>query len=498
MNCSMILKLFISKITTSLFVLLVTVPVTTFSQQLVRHTYASQMVKDSIKYNVWLPRDYSPKDKYPSIYINNYGALGFNGMLAAAHINNFMNTLPKAIVIEILSGDMKNMGYSYETGLVDTMGKRFINALAREIIPQIENQYHTTKFRAFIGQSYSASYANYLFQHEAGLFNAYVLFTPEKLEDNKPPFELTEKLKKYYNSHPTLYYLAPAAHDLPRRVEYAKSIQKDLTALDSNTFHFKYQLFENADHNSIVTHGLLPAIEYLFSFYNLSEKQSGKMVDAFKMQQNQLNAIYGVQLPVNSRFQFKYSNIAAERKDIDGMDLVAAYFQDESKPDNPLMLFNTAYTYYDSFKDYPKAEKYFRMSIESGKKFGKAYTSNGYSWLSTMYLDGLDDFNKAWAVLEEAYDYTNSSLYKYRLGALAVKAGKNLDKGINNLNFFLLNQPTTFPERLMAKEEGAYLLLAKCYYMQKNYMKAKVNLAQCLKVNSKYAAAIAWKDEVKL
>lgn len=92
------------------------------------------------------------------------------------------------------------------------------------------------------------------------------------------------------------------------------------------------------------------------------------------------------------------------------MDLVAAYFQDDTKSDNSLMLFNTAYTYYDSFKDYPKAEKFFRLSIESGKKFGKAYTTNGYTWLSTMYLDGLNDFDKAWAVLEEAYEYTNSSL----------------------------------------------------------------------------------------
>lgn len=81
---------------------------------------------------------------------------------------------------------------------------------------------------------------------------------------------------------------------------------------------------------------------------------------------------------------------------------------------------------------------------------------------------------------------------------MAVKADKNLEKGIKNLNYFLLNKPITFPDRLMAKEEAAYLLLAKCYYKQKNYKKAKTNLEKCLKVNSNYAAAIAWKGEVKL
>ncbi|AZI26444.1 hypothetical protein EA772_14270 [Pedobacter sp. G11] len=479
-------------------VLFFIVPFLSFAQQLVKHGYSSPIVGDTIKYNVWLPKDYNSLEKYPSIFINSYGALSSNGMLAAAYINNFMNNLPKAIVIEILSGDMPNMGYSYESGMVDSIGKKFISSLKTEIIPQIERDYHITKFRAFIGQSYSASYANYLFQHEPGLFNGYVLFTPEKLEENQPPFEVSEQLRKYYNSHPTLYYIAPAGNDIPRRIEYAKDIEKKLMGLDSNTLHFKYELFKEADHNSIVSYGLLPAIKYLFSFYDFEEKKPGSLADAFKMQQKQLISIYGLELPVNSRFQFKYINVAAERKDIEGMDLVATYFQDDKKRDNALMLFNTAYTYYDSFKDYSKAEKYFRMSIESGKKSGKAYTSNGYSWLSTMYIDGLKDFDKAWSVLEEAYDYTKSSIYKYRLGVLAVKSGKNLEQGINNLNFFLLNKPTTFPERLMAKEEAAYLLLAKCYYMQKNYTKAKVNLARCLKLNSNYAAAISWKNEVKL
>ncbi|MGO4875656.1 hypothetical protein ACEN2P_03575 [Pedobacter psychrotolerans] len=85
---------------------------------------------------------------------------------------------------------------------------------------------------------------------------------------------MTENLLNYYNSYQTLYYLAPAAHDLPRRNEYAKDVQRKLTELDSTKFHLKYQLFENADQNSIVTHGLLLAIEYLFSFYNLFENKT--------------------------------------------------------------------------------------------------------------------------------------------------------------------------------------------------------------------------------
>src|SRR5579859_3782091 len=163
------------------------------AQEVVHRTFFSQALKDSIRYDVWLPRDWNINGHYPSVYMNSYGALGGgNGMLVAANLNNFINQFPSSIVIDIQSGQMDKMGYSYTTGEVNTTGLRFIASLEHELIPQIEANYKATRFRAFIGHSFSSSYANYLFLHKPGLFNAYLLFTPEKIDREQPPFTIDD------------------------------------------------------------------------------------------------------------------------------------------------------------------------------------------------------------------------------------------------------------------------------------------------------------------
>jgi predicted alpha/beta superfamily hydrolase len=475
------------------------IPSFTYSQTVVDREYLSKFTEDTIKYKVWVPKDWNKNDHYPSIYINKYGALSGNGMLAAAYINNFMNSFPKSIVIEITSGDMKNMNYSYETGEVGERGKKFISSLKNELIPSIENEFNSTKFRAFVGQSYSASYSNYLFLNEPSLFNAYILFAPERLKEGQPTFEITEELKAYYKTHRTLYYIAPAGNDIDRRKNYARKIEQELHNVDSSNFHFKLEMFAQADHNSIVTHSLLSGLTFIFSRYTSNIKESQDLVQTFKIKQKEIKDIYGLEIPRNSKSQSPFLGSASSKKDRLAMDFVADYFQDSSASDNALMLFNTAYVYYDSFNDFGNAERYFKMSIESAKKDNiPIYILNGYSWMSQMYLDGLKDFTKAWAALEEGYRYTHSSLYHYKLGSMAAKTGKNLDKGIESLLAFLNDPPKSFPEKEMFKEEGAYLLLSKCFYKKKELRAAKEYLLKSLSTNDKYDAALEWKAESKL
>jgi predicted alpha/beta superfamily hydrolase len=474
-------------------------PYKAYTQTLIERQYVSKYTEDTVKYKVWVPRDWTPDGQYPSIYVNQYGALAYNGMLVAAHVNNFINSFPKSLVIEITSGDMKNMNYSYETGKVGKLGEHFILSLRHELIPNIERDFKATKFRAFIGQSYSGSYANYLFLNEPDLFNAYIVFTPERLNESQPKFVIDSRLIDYYKDHSTLYYVAPAGNDLDRRKEYAKRIQQEVSKLDSSNFHFKYELFSEADHNSIVSHSLLSALNYIFHFYNVDIESVSNTITAFKGKEKILKDLYGLIIPKNSKSQSSFLQLASNKKDTAGMDFVANYFQDSLKLDNALMLFNSGYVYYDTFHDFTNAEKYFRMSIESAKKHKNSiYLVNGYSWLSRMFLDGLKDIDKSWLIIEEGFEYTQSVVYKYKLGSLAAETGRNLDEGIRNLKYFLAKPVTSFPENQMFTEEGAYLLLSKCYYKKNKISVARKYVQMSLLLNEKYEPALQWKAQVKL
>lgn len=64
------------------------IPICKFCSQLMKHGYSPPIAGDTIKYKVWLPKVYNSLEKYLSIFINSYGALGCNLMLARADFHN--------------------------------------------------------------------------------------------------------------------------------------------------------------------------------------------------------------------------------------------------------------------------------------------------------------------------------------------------------------------------------------------------------------------------
>ncbi|MEH3115956.1 alpha/beta hydrolase [Pedobacter terrae] len=472
-----------------------------FCQTKIKKVFFSKVLNDSIHCNIWLPKNWNANGRYPSVYLNAYGALGGgNGMLVAANINNFVNNLPPSVVIDITSGQMDKMDYNYETGETGKTGKSFIECLKTELIPHIETDYKTTNFRAFIGQSYSSSYANYLFLKQPGLFNAYILFTPEKITKEQPPFEISDELIAYYKAHPTFYYLAPAGKDIERRKDYANEIKQKITVLDSANFHFKYELFPDAGHNDIVSYGLLNGLKFVYSSYSIAiPKNVNDITKWFDDTKNKVKEIYGLEYIKNSNLQVSLINAIAEQKDKKAMDYFAGYFNDTTAKDNSLMLFNTAYTYQTDFTDVEKAKEYYLKSInEAKRKNNRNASDNAYRSLAkNLYWQHDKNKEAAWRTLKEGFEYTKYYAYKYIAGKISVESKSNLDEGIANLLDFIKYRGTNPPDTFYTVSD-AYLLIAKCYYYKNNKYNAKLYLNKSLNENSKNESAKRWKTEVKM
>lgn len=474
---------------------------TCFCQTKIKKTFFSKTLNDSIKCEVWLPRGWNAQNKYPSIYLNSYGALGGgNGMLVAANINNFINNFPPSVVIDILSGQMNKMDYSYETGEIGGKGKLFVECLKNELIPQIEISYKTTNFRAFIGQSYSSSYANYLFLNQPGLFNAYILFTPEKLGNERPPFEISDHLIAFYKTHPTFYYLAPAGKDIERRINYAKEIQQKIKVLDSTNFHFKYNLFADADHNNIVSYALLDGLKFVFSLNSFEiPKNTKNLAKWFNDNNTAIKTIYGLEHKKNSNVQVALLDYITERKDKSAMDFVAEYFNDTTSRDNSLMLFNTATTYSADFNDFEKAKEYCLKSINNARRRNdREGSDNAYRYLAkNIYWQHYKDKDAAWKTLKEGFAYTNHYAYKYIAGMISAESKSNLDEGIANLLDFVKYRGSDTPDTFFTISD-AYLLVAKCYYYKNNKTDSKLYLSKALQENPKNEKAKKWQEEAKM
>lgn len=477
------------------------ISITSFCQTKIKETFFSKTLNDSIKYDVWLPKGWNAKDKYPSIYLNSYGALGGgNGMLVAANINNFINNFPPSVVIDILSGQMNKMDYSYETGGVGKKGELFVECLKNELIPQIEAAYKATNFRAFIGQSYSSSYANYLFLNQPGLFNAYILFTPEKLKNEQPPFEISDELIAYYQTHPTFYYIAPAGKDIERRIGYAKEIQQKIKVLDSVNFHFKYNSFADADHNNIVSYALLDGLKFVFSLNSFEMPKNTTNVGQWFNDNNiAIKTIYGLEYKKNSNLQVSLLDYITEKKDKSAMNFVANYFNDPTALDNSLMLFNTAATYSGDFNDFEKAKEYCLKSIDDARrKNDREASDNAYRYLAkNIYWQHYRDKDAAWKTLKEGFEYTHYYAYKYIAGMISAESKSNLDEGIANLLDFVKYRGSKAPD-IFFTISNAYLLVAKCYYYKNSKTNSKLYLNRALHENPKNESAKKWQEEVKM
>lgn len=271
------------------------------AQKLSKELIYSTNIKDSLAYNLWLPDNWNKEQKYPVILMYNYGSVNDN--LLASTVNYYANHLrmiPNSIVVNVIV-NMNQIGYNYETGNITNSGKKLISCLREEVFPILHKKYNASSFISYIGQSYAASYGNYLFLNEPKLFSSYILIAPEKLGVGQPGFELNNEVIHFYKENPRSYYLATGENDIERRINYGKEIAVKVKVLDTTNFRFKYNHFSNADHNTLFAYVVPNALEFLFDPYNRFLENDSKLSAYQNLVsiENHLNEYYGVNLELN-------------------------------------------------------------------------------------------------------------------------------------------------------------------------------------------------------
>lgn len=447
------------------------------AQTLKKGSIFSSALKDSVGYHVWLPEGWNEEQQYPVILMYNYGAL--NEKLLASTVNYYANHLreiPNSIVVNLLV-DMNSIGYNYENGNLTAKGKALVNALKNEILPDISKIYHGSSFRAYVGQSYAASYANNLFLNHPGIFNAYILMAPEQIKTNEPPFELNEQAVRYYNQHPVCYFLADGGKDIDRRRTYSKTIFSKISVLDSTILRRKLQHFPDADHNNIVAHALPSALEFLYGSYAAIWDAEGQVpvMNTFKKIEGNLRQTYGIGIEKSFRNYNFFLSIAVKQKDTVGLKSIINLF--ESSDSKGIDLRNFAY-YCQQLKLMPLAKQYYEKAI-SKIKHDEINTKEGHQALVVCYREmafflNKDDPEKGWYLLEQALNdrFIKDATMNYDIGRFAVENSFNLKSGLT----YLLGYANQRKELVGIINYPLYkvnLLISRAYFLLKDRKNAK-------------------------
>jgi hypothetical protein len=485
----------------TLSLLYLTIACFTFGQKRINKTFYSKELSDSISITIWLPEGWTAQQKFPTFYTFSYGAS--DAEYIAEHIKYLnklhISNLPPTIVVEIKS-DMDLMGYNYETGLLTGKGQKMIASLRTAIIPLLENKYKSSKFRAYIGQSYGADYGNYLFLHQPDLFSAYMIMSPERIAPLQPPFDISAELKQFYQKRRTYFFMASGGLDLERRQLYAAEIYNKITSIDSTAIIAKYEKINFAGHNNSLAVALPIALDFIYKDYNSfpNMESAHSISNAIKITEQQLSETYGIGMDKNSAGSYlNFLTNTWQNKDSIGMKDAIQYFISDASDARQLRDFAYSCNIV-GLKN--KAIELYKLAIkkiplwESKPDFQPAPLITIYRELAFLETDP----RKAWATLKKGLSLClkyknniNNSYYPeiyFYLGKFAAENNYSVAEGLGYLQIYKEKRPDLI-NLIHNDEDDLYYYIGKCYSLLHNNKEAKLNLIRALEMNKSHKKA---------
>lgn len=465
-----------------LFVLLI-LPIFLQSQTLVIKKIFSTYVNDSIPIKIWLPKNYSKTEKYPTIYEFIYDHTNYIAA-TASNIWDVPNLIVVWAQIEGGNGDYKS------PNLTDK-GMKYYTFVKNELINYVTKEYNTTNFRIAAGLSQGADYINYILRNDPSLFNSYLVFSLEYPIYYTPDFSsYTAKIKD------SLSYFIAIANDEDERVRFANQLTDSLKT--SFLLKIKKEDFANAAHSYSILYALPDALLFAFEDYNIvRQKLSGEsLISYYTSVLKEKKEKYGNINYHQFLYQiFQSSNI--EKYSINEIDsfINIVYSLKEAMD---IDLVNLGYGLRTK-KLYQNAERAYQMALLKKQNTGITAMDNLtiYFQLFKVYdLDGKTD--EALKTLQEGYDKTKEKDegLLYAIGYYEIDKKIDINKGIVILKS-MLNDKHTVSSFWTKSQDEVYAKIATGYWELKNRTQAKIFVDKALEINPKNEAALKLKALIK-
>lgn len=466
------------------------------SQQCIRQQLYSAIMKDSLTFDVWLPEGWKKNQQYPAIYMYNYGAA--DGKMLAGILEyckkQYILQLPEVIVVAI-HAEMDQVGYQYESGSVTGKGDAMIGAVETDLIPLISRKFGASPFRVFLGYSYTASYASYVFQNHPGLFKAYILVATEQVNIRQPAFDPPGALQRYYQDHEGFFFIASGENDMTRRIDFASEIGKKLGAWTNSRLQVRHRQISGADHQTLLPQTIIPALEFLFAPYSAFQQEDSinDVMDHFSRAERRMQELYGLPLEKSVGNMMYFGSLSAfEKKDTAALVQIGKYFITPST--KGLDLRNFAYwCHYLSMKE--QALAYYNRAIAKCRK-DELHSNIGRQALMNCYRElafdvYTSDKEKGWNLLKRGAREMGSKepeIFLY-LGKFSAERNCHTKEGLTYLLDYELKRKQLVGMNRYPMDE-VYMAIARCYKKLDNQAAAANYIKKALEANPANKAAL--------
>ncbi|MBA6152133.1 alpha/beta hydrolase [Gelidibacter maritimus] len=310
-----------------LFIMLCAISI---NAQTVYESFQSRKLNATRDLKIRLPNNYDPESnlKYPVIIVFD-GDYLFEPVVGQVAFQTYFDKMPESIVVGLLQGKERFYDSYHDevTGLPIELGARFYEFISTELIPHIDRNYKTSKFKVAVGHDLMANFMNAFLLKEDPIFKAYVNLSPDfkgEMDDN-----VSSRLK--WLKDDVFYYMVTSSDDVaPLRNGILDADQK-LKQIDNKALKYYFDDFEGLSHYTLVTGGLSQALDKIFELYKpISDREfkediltyEGTLDTYISKRYKKIEDLFGISKPISEDEFEKIIKAAEQRDDVASLEKI--------------------------------------------------------------------------------------------------------------------------------------------------------------------------------
>ena len=337
----------------------------------------STNIEDYRTVKVYLPTDYSEKQKYPIIFTLD-GEWMFEPTVSESKILMDFDVIPKSIIVGVFHKNRnEDLGINWKTGEFEKNSMNFYNFLEQELIPKIKSTYSSSGFNILVGHSNSATFSAKVLTQKGQPFKGFIALS-QNLFGNQLQ-EYKEFTKETFNNI-IFYFVASGKRDATPRIESGMKLDSLFKINQNKNIRTQHSLYD-ADHSGIAGKGLNNGISHIFSEYKHYNDWNDKLIDSLLAKNissinfinehsKKMKDIYGIDFKVNQNDLSLMQAMTQNDNDIKAVQDYEIQHFGKSKD-----FYATYAQFYEYSKSYDKALEYWSINLE---KYYKENTSFFY------------------------------------------------------------------------------------------------------------------------
>lgn len=361
------------------------------SAQIKRETFESRYLNSTREFKIKLPENYDPESelKHPVIIVFD-GEYLFEPVNGQVSFQTHFDEMPESIVVGIIQGKERFYDSYFDevSGLPFESGDRFYKFIDQELLPYLDANYNTSKFKVAVGHNLMGNFINSFLFHEKPVFQAYINLSP----DFKGTMSQNVATRLEWLEDDIFYYMATSDKDIKGIRNIVQETHQQLKGIDNQELTYYYDELKGDSHYQLVTGALSKAMDRIFELYKpLDEKElnekvfpyEGTLDDYIVDRYKRIDDLFGIYKPISEKELEQLIVVAEKREDIEsvykigklanklnpessfGTYYMAQYAEKLGKTKKAVKLYESALT----LEDMAHIDRDFIMSHVEGLKF---------------------------------------------------------------------------------------------------------------------------------